>query len=76
LTGLGPDGVCQHSARLYKRAAEVGPWLDDVRRGPREAMRMYRQGYEAFALMASLLAAMEVRGGVGVGGSLAPGSLI
>lgn len=36
------DSSCERRVRLYKHVAEVGPWLDDVYYGPREAVREYR----------------------------------
>ena len=36
------DFSCERRVRLYKYVAEVGPWLDDVYYGPREAVREYR----------------------------------
>ena len=36
------ESSCERRVRLYKHVAEVGPWLDDVYYGPREAVREYR----------------------------------
>lgn len=52
------DMTCRAVARLYKRVAEVGPWLDGPY-GPRQAARELRAGRESEALLMYLLAAGE-----------------
>lgn len=60
--GHGKDqtsaSVCKVVAKLYKRVAEVGPWLDSPY-GPRQAMRELRAGRESEALLMYLLSAGE-----------------
>ena len=50
--------ACRAAVKLYKRVAEVGPWLDGAF-GPRQAMRELRAGRESEALLLYLLAAGE-----------------
>ena len=58
--GQGKDqaSICKVVTKLYKRVAEVGPWLDSPY-GPRQAMRELRAGRESEALLMYLLAAGE-----------------
>lgn len=49
---------CGQAVLLYKRVAEIGPWVDHSN-GPREAVKEFRRGKESSALTISLLAAME-----------------
>lgn len=55
---FGASSICKVVTKLYKRVAEVGPWLD-APYGPRQALRELRAGRESEALLMYLLAAGE-----------------
>lgn len=55
---LSEHHTCKTVAKLYKRVAEVGPWLD-APYGPRQALKELLAGRESEALLMYLLASGE-----------------
>ena len=55
---LSEHHTCKTVAKLYKRVAEVGPWLDTPY-GPRQALKELLAGRESEALLMYLLASGE-----------------